>query len=285
MGLGKLQAFLMGVFGGAVSGQGATTGQALVKQANGSWAPGTVGGSSATVTATTAFILGSADTNGVRFDLESGSLAVREGDDSAYGSVLVNGLTASANVTAVQHLASNNGSTAAPAFRGTDGDTGIYFTPDTGSGAGLAFTIEGGQAAYFEGSFFVLEKILNVRGNSIRNVARAAIDLTSNTTLTYFDYGDMRTIANTGAFSEVQLTLDTTLSERGRCYRFVVTTAQYIRVLPGTGSGTIRDGTSVSAAGGYIRSNAVGAVLQIEAVDNSDNWYVTSKIGTWTVDS
>lgn len=284
MGLGKLQAFLMGVFGGAVSGQGATTGQALVKQANGSWAPGTVGGG-ATITASTAFILGTPDTNGIRFDLESGTLAIREGDDSAYGSVLVNGLTASANVTAVQHVVSNDGSTAAPAFRGTDANTGIYFTPDTGSGVGLSFSVEGTQVAYFEGSSFVLEKVLNVRGNPIRNVTRSGIDLTTNTTLTYFDYGDMRTVTNTGASSEVQLTLDVTFGERGRCYRFVVTTAQYIRVLPGTGSGTIRDDTSVSVAGGYIRSNAVGAVLQIEAIDNSDNWYVTSKIGTWTIDS
>lgn len=74
MGLGKMHAFLMGVFGGAVSGQGATTGQALVKQANGSWAPGTVSGGSAS-----------------------------------------------------QFVATSDGSTAAPAFRGTDANTGVYF--------------------------------------------------------------------------------------------------------------------------------------------------------------
>lgn len=98
MGLGKLQAFLMGVFGGAVSGQGATTGQALVKQANGSWAPGTVGGG-ATVTASEAFILGAATTAGVRLDLESGVLAVREGDDSAYADLRVNGLNVGAGIS------------------------------------------------------------------------------------------------------------------------------------------------------------------------------------------
>ena len=38
----------------------------------------------ATWTAVTAFILGTADTAGVRLDLESGTMAVREGDDSAY---------------------------------------------------------------------------------------------------------------------------------------------------------------------------------------------------------
>lgn len=40
--------------------------------------------SSATYTVTDALILGAATTSGVRLDLESGALAVREGDDSAY---------------------------------------------------------------------------------------------------------------------------------------------------------------------------------------------------------
>jgi len=43
--------------------------------------------SSATYTATNALILGTADTNGVRLDVEGGSLAVREGDDSGYASL------------------------------------------------------------------------------------------------------------------------------------------------------------------------------------------------------
>lgn len=40
--------------------------------------------SSATYTVTDALIIGAATTSGVRLDLESGTLAVREGDDSAY---------------------------------------------------------------------------------------------------------------------------------------------------------------------------------------------------------
>lgn len=133
MGLGKLQAFLMGVFGGAVSGQGATTGQALVKQANGSWAPGTVGGG-ATVTATTAFILGSADTNGIRLDLEGGNLAVREGDDSAYGNVYTNFLSAENGITssngtisALRFVAVNDGLIGAMPFSSNDNNCGMYF--------------------------------------------------------------------------------------------------------------------------------------------------------------
>ena len=44
----------------------------------------TSGGSVASLTCTDALILGAATTSGVRLDLESGVLAVREGDDSAY---------------------------------------------------------------------------------------------------------------------------------------------------------------------------------------------------------
>lgn len=43
------------------------------------------GVSSPTVTASTAVVIGAATTAGVRLDLESGDLAVREGDDSDYG--------------------------------------------------------------------------------------------------------------------------------------------------------------------------------------------------------
>ena len=43
--------------------------------------------SATVVTATTAFVLGAATTSGIRLDLETGVLAVREGDDSAYGPI------------------------------------------------------------------------------------------------------------------------------------------------------------------------------------------------------
>ena len=47
------------------------------------------GTSSATYTVTDALIVGAATTSGVRLDLESGTLAVREGDDSAYAPLRV----------------------------------------------------------------------------------------------------------------------------------------------------------------------------------------------------
>jgi hypothetical protein len=53
-----------------------------------------------TLRATTAFILGTADTSGVRLDMEAGVLAVREGDDSAYGDIIARVLTATLGVEA-----------------------------------------------------------------------------------------------------------------------------------------------------------------------------------------
>lgn len=49
--------------------------------------------STGTATATTAVIVGAATTAGVRLDLESGDLAVREGDDTGYANLKVNDLT------------------------------------------------------------------------------------------------------------------------------------------------------------------------------------------------
>lgn len=48
----------------------------------------------------TAAIIGAATTNGIRLDIESGALAVREGDDSGYGPLNVGAVTASGLVTA-----------------------------------------------------------------------------------------------------------------------------------------------------------------------------------------
>ena len=50
-------------------------------------------------------VIGSADTNGIRLDLESGALAVREGDDSAYGPLNTGALT----VTGAALPATNDG--------------------------------------------------------------------------------------------------------------------------------------------------------------------------------
>lgn len=49
--------------------------------------------SGTTITADTALIVGAATTSGVRIDLESGVLAVREGDDSAYAGLIAGATT------------------------------------------------------------------------------------------------------------------------------------------------------------------------------------------------
>lgn len=64
----------------------------------------------ATVLAATAFILGAATTAGVRADLESGVLAVREGDDSAYAGLKA--LTLEATTTATIGTSASIGTTA-----------------------------------------------------------------------------------------------------------------------------------------------------------------------------
>jgi|APGre2960657404_1045060.scaffolds.fasta_scaffold09471_7 hypothetical protein len=71
----------------------------------------------------TAVIVGAATTSGIRLDIESGALAVREGDDSAYGPLSVGALLASgAAGTAGQVL--------------TSGGTGVassWTTPSSGT--------------------------------------------------------------------------------------------------------------------------------------------------------
>lgn len=90
-----------------------------------------------------------------------------------------------------------------------------------------------------------------------------------------------RWYTNTGAAGEVILTLPAAAT--GRRFMFAVDAAQYLRVKAGTGD-TIRDAATVSASAGYIRANVAGNVLGVTCIA-ANKWYVTSKIGTWTVDS
>ena len=55
-----------------------------------------------------AYILGSADTSGVRLDLESGDLAVREGDDSAAGNLKARDITSTGTIVGVSQTLSNS---------------------------------------------------------------------------------------------------------------------------------------------------------------------------------
>jgi hypothetical protein len=94
--------------------------------------------------------------------------------------------------------------------------------------------------------------------------------------------------ANTGATGPLQFNLpwDNTeispgvIDKRlppGARISFLVTTAQFLKA-QATSAVRIRDGATLSALGGFIRSTAVGSFIELMAIDNGGfNWIVTSK--------
>lgn len=86
---------------------------------------------------------------------------------------------------------------------------------------------------------------------------------------------------NTGAGADIALTLPALVV--GQRYSFAVTVAHYIRINNFDNSTTINLGTTASAAGGFVRSNVLGAMLEIIAV-SSTKWFARVT-GDWTVDS
>ena len=103
----------------------------------------TSGGSAASLTCTDALILGAATTSGVRLDLESGVLAVREGDDSSAASLRAYVIWAG---NAADNSACLNGATGVLGMRSTGA---VKFTsttdgdPSTGHDTGLARSAAG----------------------------------------------------------------------------------------------------------------------------------------------
>lgn len=100
-----------------------------------------------------------------------------------------------------------------------------------------------------------------------------------NTSLSSTDAGKMNT--NTGAGAPVALTLPALVL--GARYFFSVTEANYLRINNFDASTTISLGSSTSVAGGFVRSNVVGARLEITAV-SSTQWFAVVT-GSWSVDS
>lgn len=87
---------------------------------------------------------------------------------------------------------------------------------------------------------------------------------------------------NEGATGEVRILLPTAVA--GARYGGYVQTAQYLKFQANLGD-TIRliDG-STSLSAGYVRSNTVGAFIELTAV-NATEWIALAQNGTWTVDS
>lgn len=203
-------------------------------------------------------------------DLVSGNLNLNGGALQAAGSV----------------QASSDGTAAAPAFRGTDADTGMYFPAAN-------------QVALAAGAVSMLANVstsqLNVGPGAASGTGTGTVNLAGNALAggganvqdhavggsvgTTSDVGGVHT--NTGAAGATQLALPGAAALY--TYTFVVTAAQHLRVDAATGD-TIRLNSSVSASAGYVRSNAIGSSITLVAVDTTQ-WIATSIVGTWTVDS
>lgn len=146
-----LVAFLVSDLG-AQARMALTTGVVYVRQFT-----GTMVGE--TYRATTAYILGTADTSGIRLDLESGSLACREGDDSAYCDALFGSVGAAT-------LKRQNGTT----MFTFDGDTEITANVQLSGGR-----IQASDRFQFSG------------GGSIRNNGDTRIEILNQGTSAFID--------------------------------------------------------------------------------------------------
>lgn len=88
-------------------------------------------------------------------------------------------------------------------------------------------------------------------------------------------------LTNEGASAQNYHTLPTAVA--GLVFEFIVQDADGIRVVAAAGD-TIQDVGTVSAAAGYIQSTTIGSAIRMVAI-NATQWVVTSKQGTWTIDS
>lgn len=169
---------------------------------------------------------------------------------------------------------------------GSVSSPGIQFRDDPNTGIRrsaadtMGLVVGGFDAISISSSAATLS--VNIAGNGVTiagnrdEVVPRTSDLTLNSSTTLNKW-----YTNTGAAGEVILTLPA--SATGLRFMFAVDAAQYLRV-KAAGSDTIRDAATVSAAAGYIRANVAGNVLEVTCIA-SGKWYVTSKTGTWTVDS
>jgi hypothetical protein len=90
-----------------------------------------------------------------------------------------------------------------------------------------------------------------------------------------------KVLTNEGATAEAYNTLPTAVA--GIEFVFYCQDIDGIRVVAAAGD-TIRLGSTVSAAAGFVRSSTVGSALILVAI-NATEWVAISVVGTWTVDS
>jgi len=86
---------------------------------------------------------------------------------------------------------------------------------------------------------------------------------------------------NSGAGAQVTITLPVPVA--GMKFHGRVKAAQFLKFLASTGV-TIYAGNTASATAGFIRANAIGSTVSLEAID-STTWMIIASSGTWTVDT
>ncbi len=105
---------------------------------------------------------------------------------------------------------------------------------------------------------------------------------TANITVIHGQYvNNIMTFTNTAAGGAMEFVLP--VAYLGAKVKAIVNAAQYLKITAG-GTNTIRFLATQTAAGGYIRSNVVGNVVELEATGTTE-WVITGIGGAWTYDS
>jgi hypothetical protein len=192
----------------------------------------------------------------------------------SYSSVAKTGADTNASTTIV-YGQYNSGSNTGSTDVGTKYTYGSYNSAvgDT-AGTSVAYGVYGtasgadtNWAGWFNGNVNVVGTL---SGNKdVLVVANGAVDAeVTDSSKTYY---------NTGAST---VTLPAVAD--GVKYRFVVQNASYLQITA-DGSEKIRYKASETAAGGYIRSQTVGDIVEMIGINGE--WYINSLEGTWTYDS
>ena len=171
-----------------------------------------------------------------------------------------------------------NGTVSLPAYSfDSDPDSGMYRI----GANNIGFSVNGSLYFSISASGAVFGATADFSGNLSLNYTHQIFARTGDVTISNFT-ASQSVNTNTGAAGEVIVTLPGAVV--GRAYKFCVTAAQYIRA-KAAGTDTIRFGTTVSAAAGYIRSNVIGTYFMLECT-KAGEWYVAYTVGTApTVDS
>lgn len=113
--------------------------------------------------------------------------------------------------------------------------------------------------------------------SSVSNVVASTVGSGAPLVLTSGNSGNTYTNEGTTAVSYFSLPA----ASLGLFFQFIVQDADGLRFVA-NGTNTIRNSTSVSAAGGFAQSTAIGSTMRIQAI-NSSEWISTGTQGSWTI--